>query len=251
MPKSLDSLGDEPIAKALILAAAKAGKTSTIAYTATQAVGQGYIACCSTLEHLRGAKDLIVGASLPLPDFDMVKSIEGMEAALKTARTGVKDGKYHWVMVDDFGLFCDIALEEFVTSCKGDGRKYWDQYTRHVNNTVLRWLDLRCHVFGTMHYLETAAEMEGQVAKSGPGIVPAVQGGKLRQSIPGQFNQVIWMEKTKSGERIFRLSVDGVTGPGCNNLPSDVKDIPADVGVLLKALAGQPVESTDPTKRKK
>jgi hypothetical protein len=44
------------------------------------------------------------------------------------------------------------------------------------------------------------------------------------------------MEKRK-GERIFRLSVEGVMGPGCNNLPDDVKDIPADVGLLWEALS--------------
>lgn len=173
-----------------------------------------------------------------------------MEDAIKSARTGVKENLYKWVMVDDFGMWASKALQEFADSYKGDGRKYWDAYTRHVLNVVERFLDLKAHVFFTMHYVETGAEMDGQVAKSGAGIVPAMQGGALRQMLPGRFTQVIWMEK-RGPDRIFRLSVEGVTGPGCNNLPEDVRDISADVGVLLQALAGKEVQAFNPKEKKR
>lgn len=224
-----------------------------MAYTATKAVGGPvYIACASPApnEHLRGTKDLIAAAGLPQPEVDFVKGIDDMEVALKSARVGVKDGRYKCVIVDDFGFFAAKTLDACVAANKA-GYTAWDQYSRHVTNTVSRFLDLKCNVFVTMHFIETGAELDGQVPKSGPGIVPALQGATLRQTLMGAFPQVIWMEKAKNGERVFRLSVEGVTGPGCNNLPDDVKDIPADVGILLQALAGQPVESTDPTKRKR
>lgn len=235
-------LGASPVPKCLVLAAAKAGKTTTIAKTATATFGKGYVACCSTLEHLRGAKDECEKAGLETPEFDMVKSIDDMEAAIKSARTGVKEGAYKWVLVDDFGLFATVALDAIASAHRGDGRKYWDAYTRHVNNVVLRFLDLKVPVFFSMHFIESGPEMEGQVAKSGPGIVPALQGGNLRQTLPGQFNQVIWMERVVGGARIFRLSVAGVTGPGSNNLPDDVTEINADVGQLMLALTGKPVD---------
>lgn len=217
-------------------------------FTATKAVGPGYVITADSLEHLRGLKDLCAANNLPLPEFDVVKSIESMEAALKSAREGVKAGTYKWVMVDGFGSWASTVLNEQVVAAKGDGRKYWDAYTRHVLNVVERFLDLKAHVFVTMHFVETGAEMDGQVPKSGPGIAPAMQGATLRQLLPGRFPQVIWMEK-KGAERVFRLSVEGVTGPGCNNLPEDVKDIPADVGVLLDALAGKEVPGSSPRKR--
>lgn len=202
-----------------------------------------------SLEHLRGLKDMCSAAGLPLPEFDLVKSIESMETALKSAREGVKSGAYKWVMVDGFGSFASTVLNEQVVAAKGDGRKYWDAYTRHTLNVVERFLDLKAHVFVTMHFVETGAEMDGQVPKSGPGIAPAMQGGTLRQLLPGRFPQVIWMEKKGDGGRVFRMSVEGVTGPGSNNLPEDVRDIPADVAVLLDALAGKQVPGSSPRKR--
>lgn len=247
LPQSLSSIGEKPVPKALILATAKVGKTTTIAKTATNQFGPGYVACSSSVEHLRGALVECQKAGLQPPEFDMIKSIDDIEACIKAARNGVKDGKYKWVMFDDFGVLATMVLEAYVASTKGDGRKYWDQYTRYVSNVVLRLIDLKCPVFVTMHYYETGAEMDGQVAKSGPGIVPAVQGGTLRQFIPGQFNQVIWMER-RGSERVFRLSVEGVTGPGCNNINADITDIQADVGELVKALSG---EATTPVAKAK
>lgn len=242
MPKSLDTLGEDPVIKALLLAAAKVGKTTTIGGTASKALGKGYVACCSTQEHLRGLKNFCEADKLPVPDFDLVKSNEDMEAAIGTFRKGVKDGTYKWGMVDDFSVFVAQCLTAAAAASNGNGRIYWDSYQRYVQNVVLRWLDVKAPIFVTMHYIESSAEMEGQVAKAGPGIVPAIQGATLRQWIPSQFPQVIWMEKRKGGVRVFRLSVDGMTGPGCNNLPEDVTDIRADVGVLLSALKGEEVE---------
>lgn len=250
MSKSLDSLGEDPVPKSLILAAAKAGKTTTVGGTATQVYGKGYIVTASSQEHLRGLKSYCEERGLEVPDYDILRAdsvTDDMEAAHDSARKGIKEGTYHWAAIDDFSVFCGHVLKAAEIASKGNGRIYWNQYQSYVQNVCLRWLALKVPLFVMSHYIEASAEMDGQVSKAGPGILPAIQGATLRQWIPGQFPQVIWMEKRKGGVRVFRLSVDGMTGPGCNNLPEDVTDIKADVGVLLSALKGEEVEDLSAT----
>jgi hypothetical protein len=175
-------------------------------------------------------------------DVELVEELNDMERALAVARKGVKAGLYHTIVVDPLSSFAsniEVQLADATNeSGKGpDGRRYWPEYTKRLQNVCARLFRMKAHVIVTSHYMDVGGEIiEGQTAKSGHGIVPLL-GGKARTVIPAMFQDVVFMDM-RNGQRVFVTSGEGVWGPGCRSLPSGAQTvpIPANIRMLMKAM---------------
>lgn len=233
MLQSASSLPETAFLRTMVLGFAKVGKTTSIISSAVRAFGRGVVLCCSTKEHMASAK-----AECPDGwDWALIKSVDDMDGALKEVRKGVKEGLYKWVLVDDFNLYAD-EVEEAMKKMHQGGFKTYPAYRSHLRNTILRLSDLEVHLFTSMHYIEVSeGEIEGQSPKKGNGIVPLLT-GVAKATIPGIFNQVIFMEKTRQDKRVFYVNPAGVWGAGCNNVRG-THEIDADVGKLFELVTAK------------
>lgn len=213
------------------------GKTTSIIKSAVAAFGKGAVICCSTPAHMASAQ-------MECPegwDWVVVKSIDDMDNAIKDVRKGVKEGVYKWVLVDDFNLYADM-VEEVMRAAHKEGPRTYPAYRANLRNVILRLSDLPIHVFCSMHYIEVSeTELDGQAPKRGNGIVPLLT-GTAKAVVPGIFNQVVFMEKTKQGKRVLYVNPVGVWGAGCNNVRG-THEIDADVGQLWALIKQQPSTS--------
>jgi hypothetical protein len=181
-----------------------------------------------------------------------------MEDALLTARNLVREGKVKTIVWDTMSGWCPQALDECVkknltSNGNENGLKYWPAFRKCIENTVSRLLKIPAHVVVCSHYENTGGEpIEGALPKEGPGICPNIP-GSAKYTIGKFFDDVIHMEKDRavsktSSERVFRLSIQGVWGPGSRNAPADVTTIPADFREWMKlcgfkGIAGAPLRS--------
>lgn len=235
MPQDASSLGETPLIRALVMGPPKEGKTVTLILSALRSFGSGYVICGSTKEHLRTAQIISIREHLPPWQFDVVKDPQKMEDAIASARKGVKDGLYHWVMLDDFNIYASAIEDAMEREHKGGYKTYY-QYRKILTNNLLRLFDLKVHVFAAMHFYEVSeVKIEGQAPKKGRGVVPSLT-GQAKQEIPGLFNQVVMLSKNRGGERVFEVNPEGVWGLGSHGLPPGTKEIPADLGCLVEAL---------------
>jgi hypothetical protein len=236
MPQSATVLEKEPYLRALLMGRAKAGK-STCTIVSLSALGPGYVLCCGDKSGMAPA-----ARRTKLFSFDIVRDENDMEACLKEARRGVKDGDYKWLFVDDFSLYASFlegALRDASASQnksgEPDGRRYWPEFKSRLLNIPRRMFDAKAHVVFTSHFIEGSPEIDGQRSKTGTGIVPMI-GGSSREELPALFQDVIFMEREKDGRRVFQVNPEGVWGPGCRSVDG-TSTIDADFGVFLK-LAG-------------
>jgi hypothetical protein len=234
MPQAASSIERDPYLHVLLMGAAKCGKSTSTITSLVKAFGPGYVVCCGD----RGGMAPATRRTQKF-EFDVVRDETDMEGALKEARNGVKDGKYKWVFVDDFSLYAswlEGALRDASAkqnkSGEPDGRRYWPEYKTRLLNIPRRLFDLKAHIVVATHYIEQSQEIEGQRAKSGPGIIPMI-GGSAREELPALFNDVVFMEKEKDGRRVFKLNPEGVWGPGCRST-DETRAIDADFGEFLK-----------------
>jgi hypothetical protein len=236
MPQDSTSLDGALFLRSLFMGEPKAGKTVTLIKSAVETFGPGYVIECSSREHMRTAQMLTEGKPW---QFDVVKSQEEFDGAIKAARAGVKDGKYKWILVDDFNVFSD-RMESAMQALYKAGYTAYQQLNMLLQNSVLRLFDIPdVHIMFTMHYTEVSeALIEGQIPKKGRGIVPCLV-GKSRSVIPGHFNQVILFQKNRSGERVFGINPEGVWGIGIQGgKAKDTTEIPADLNKLMEVLRG-------------
>jgi hypothetical protein len=179
--------------------------------------------------------------------FDIVRDENDMEACLKEARRGVKEGSYKWLFVDDYSLYCSFlegALRDASASMnksgQPDGRRWSPEFKQRVLNIARRTFDLKAHVVFASHYIEQSGEIEDketgnrQRAKSGRGILPMVY-GSAREELPAIFQDVLFMEK-EDDRRVFRVNPEGCWGPGCRNVDG-THTIDADFGAFAKLAA--------------
>jgi hypothetical protein len=183
-----------------------------------------------------------------------------MQAAMRDAYEGVKAGKYKTVVLDTVTGFARRLLNEMMQASKSkkrsgaeggeDGRRAYPETQKRIHALWDRMDGWPCHVVWISHYEdEFGPELDGQLAKFGPGIVPLLP-GKLRKSLPAEIQDIVYFEKrTKGGKtrRVFHTSLDGVWGPGCRSLgkDDDYKIVAADVGRLIeifKSAAGKKAE---------
>ena len=236
MPIAASSLERELFLRVLLMGAAKSGKT-TSTITSLAPLGLGYVFVCGDKSGLEPAYRRTTKF-----EFDLIRSENDMETAIKEAKKGVKENKYKWICVDDFSLYAswlEGALRDASAaqnkSGEPDGRRYWPEYKTRLLNIVRRLIDAPCHVVFVTHYMEQSQEIDGQRAKSGVGIVPMI-GGSAREELPALFKDVIFLEKGKEKDsRIFKINPEGVWGPGCRSIDG-TRDIPADFGDFLQAM---------------
>lgn len=238
MPLAASSLERTPYDRVLFLGAPHIGKSTSITSTACAAFGPGYVINC-------GKETGLLAASRQTTKFeyDLIRSEDDMEAAIKVARKGCKEGAYKWVLIDDYNLYAswlEVALEDMTRNAKGepDGRRFWREYRKRLVNILVRAFDWKAHVYVASHYMETGGGLiEGQTEKTGEGVAPMF-GGAARKEIPGMFSDIVFMAPSSrkkgeenTGARSFYINPVGVYGPSC--LSADgTSEIPADVGKL-------------------
>lgn len=238
MPQAASALEREQFLRALVMGSAKIGKSTSIIVSLATAVGPGYVLCCGDKSGMAPA-----ARRTKLFSFDIVRDENDMEACLKEARRGVKEGEYKWVFVDDVSLYASFlegALRDASAAAskknEPDGRRYWPEFKQRLLNIPRRMFDLKAHVIFTSHFIEAGPEIDGQRAKTGRGIMPMI-GGSAREELPALFQDVIFMEKEDNGRRVFQVNPEGVWGPGCRSADG-THTIDADFGAFLKLAAG-------------
>lgn len=173
-------------------------------------------------------------------DHVLGNELQGIENALKEARTGVKEARYQTIVWDTITKYAGRVEDVFANATIGakgepDGRRYWPAYKKHLHGIIDRLFALKAHVIVTAHYIEQSGVMiDGQIAKQGNGIVPAL-GGTARASIPAEFQDVVFLEMRPGGKRVFVTSSDGVFGPGCRSLPG-VQSVDANIATLWEKM---------------
>jgi hypothetical protein len=244
MPHSAAELEKDPYLRMLVLGSKGVGKTTTCVTSLVNTFGPGYVIECGNAESMAPA-----ARRTKKFQYDIIKDERAMEEALKEARNGVKEGRYKWVIVDDYTVYA-IWLEGACrdqsaaqNAGKPDGRRYWKEFKDRLCNTARRACDWRCHVVFIMHWMDAGGgEIEGQRAKAGPGIVPLIS-GSAREELPLAFNDVIFMqkdvEKDKKDRRVFLINPEGVWGPVSRSVEG-THVIDADFSVFMKM-----IEETD------
>ena len=233
MPQAASALEREPFDRVLILGEPHIGKSTSIVASAAKAFGHGYVINC-------GKSTGLLGASRKSKNFvwDRVIDERQMEDAVKEARRGCKEGKYKWVVIDDYNLyasFLEVSLEDQTRNAKGeaDGRRFWREYRKRLINILIRCFEFKAHFYCISHYIETGGGLiEGQTEKTGYGVAPLFAGA-ARKEIPGMFGDVVFMAPSTEDEtkRSFFVNPTGVYGPSCLSA-IDTIEIPPDVGRL-------------------
>lgn len=244
MPKSAAELENSSFLRLLVLGGPKVGKSTTCITTAP---GNGYVINCDQKESLAGAVSLMKERSIPLEkfewDFCNGKGIfSQLENVLVAARKGIEEKKYSWVLLDTLTLlskqFEDALLPDIPGEKQADGRKGWYLYERRLASFISRLLVLPAHVVVTAHYQDLGGTLiEGQLEKTGEGIVPLLA-GKARGTIPALFQDVVFLEK-RAGKRVFVCQDEGVFGPGCRSNLDGVSVVEADIAKLIDRFAGK------------
>jgi hypothetical protein len=238
MPQPASALERDAYDRVLILGDPHIGKSTSVVVSAVEAFGLGYVINCGKKQGLLEAK-----RRNSKFEWDRVLDEVQMEAALKEARRGCKEGRYKWVLIDDYNLYAswlEVALEDQTRNAKGeaDGRRFWREYRKRLINILLRCFDFNAHFYCISHYIETGGGLiEGQTEKTGYGIAPLFAGA-ARKEIPAMFGDTIFMAPSSKNpaERSFFINPVGVYGPTCLSAHG-TSEIPADVGRLHKEFA--------------
>ena len=236
MPQDASALEREAYDRVLVLGDPHVGKSTSVVSSAAAAFGLGYVINCGKEAGLLDAKRRNSKFV-----WDRVRDEAQMEEALKEARRGCKEGKYKWLVIDDYNLYgswLEVALEDQTRNAKGeaDGRRFWREYRKRLLNIVLRCMDFKGHFYCICHYIETGGGLiDGQTEKTGPGVLPLF-GGAARKEIPAQFSNTVFMAPNSKdpSKRSFFINPVGVYGPSCLDLPG-THEIDADVGLLHTA----------------
>lgn len=238
MPIAATDLEREHYLRVLLMGPPKIGKTTSSIESLVRLAGPGYVLECGDKSGLGPAM-----RRTKKFHFDLIRDENDMETALKEARKGAKEGRYKWIVMDDYSLYgtwLEGALRDASAAAnksgEPDGRRYWPDYKSRILNIVGRLLDVNAHVVFVSHYIEQGPEIDGQRAKSGRGILPMF-GGSVREELPARFVDVVFMDKEKD-KRVFKINPEGVWGPGCRSIDG-TKDIPADFVDFVKATGGK------------
>ncbi len=238
MPQPSSAVESSAFLRLLVLGAPKCGKTHTCIVTAPP--GGIYVINSDDQYSLKPAARACDDAGRTFTwDLARGDDANGIEACIKEARRGVKDGEYSTIVWDTISRYSDRIQEVYLDATNNaagepDGRRAWPRYKKHLHQIIDRLFMLKAHVVVLSHYIESSAVLiEGQVKKAGEGVLPGL-GGAARTSIPAEFQDIVFLEK-RGGKREFVISSDGVFGPGCRSL-RDVGTHEADVAALWRSM---------------
>lgn len=174
-----------------------------------------------------------------------------MQNVLLEAKNDAKAGKIKTLVVDPFSEFAHHLLEEaFANNMTGagkeDGRTAYQELGRRLDHILDFMLSIPCHLIVVSHFAQASAEIDGQVKKSGEGVVPLIPGG-MRTRIGGKFADVLWfdIDPTNKDKRVFISGPRGAYGPGCRHVHGS-RVLPADFTAFLKTPFHEPVAKPQP-----
>ncbi len=238
MPLSSKEVETSAYLRLFVMGAPKCGKTHTCIESASRALGGVYVINSDDQNSLISASRV----SEFQWDLALGKDPNDIEAAIREARTGVKEGRYKVIVWDTISRYSDRVQNAYLDATNNaagepDGRRAWPRYKKHLEGIIDRLFTLKAHVIVLSHFVEASASViDGQVKKAGEGVVPGLAGG-ARTSIPAMFQDIVFLEK-RAGKRYFVTASEGVFGPGCRSIPGQVDHVEADIGVLWKAMGG-------------
>lgn len=247
MPQSSSEVEQSGYLRLLVLGGPKAGKTHTVIASAEPPV---YVINSDDKFSLRPAARVCEFEW----DLALGNNLVDIEACIKTAREGVKAGRYKTIVWDTITKYASrledtCAAPTMNARGESDGRRYWPLYRKHLHGVIDRLFMLKAHVIVNAHFIAASEVMiEGQTAKSGEGIMPML-GGQARQTVPAEFQDVVFLEK-RAGKRYFLTASGGVWGPGCRSL-SGVEQCDADIRALWKLMrgTGKPISNNSNSKK--
>jgi hypothetical protein len=224
----------------LVIGPVRVGKTTTCLSTG-QSLGHWYVFCADAADRLRPASEVTSGFT-----YDEVNSSDGsrllaqFELAMAECLKGIKEGRYQGAMFDTITSFsADLFAAETLAHEPSDTRGLYHDFKIKLESRVSRFAKLPCHKIMVAHDYRVAPTMQGQIEKTGPGILPNVEGGS-RTAIPRLFQDVAYFEKDRNSDsRSFVFKIDGVFGPASSNAPG-IERMPADIGKLWEHMKSRP-----------
>jgi hypothetical protein len=184
--------------------------------------------------------------------YDEVNSTEGpkllaqLEAALTEAKRGIAAGEYQTVVWDTLSGFSTLLINAELEAANADGRRAYSVHNKRLWSAMSRFLALKAHRVCMSHDYPVSGTMDGQLKKTGDGILPAVE-GSIRAKIPGMFADVVYLtKKMGSEERVIHTSIAGVFGIGVNSPKAPVTQIAPDVAGFW-ALSGKAAPTLENT----
>jgi hypothetical protein len=179
----------------------------------------------------------------PVNSSDGAKLLAQFEAAYSEASRGVAEGRYKTIVWDTITSFSALLINAELNATDSgsgpDGRRAYERHGKRIYSATTRLLALKAHVVVLAHDYPVSGELDGQLKKTGDGILPAID-GSVRARIASLFQDVVYMAKVPGSEdRVFKTRIGGVYGPRSNNLPG-VESIPADVGGMIDRIVKGP-----------
>jgi hypothetical protein len=234
------SVGSSRYLRMLILGAAGIGKTSCVLMTAPKPI---YVINSDRKTSLNPGTELCLENKISTNWVSsMVHAADKMEAAIKTARQLVKEKGYKTIVWDTMSSYSKFLLEQctqasLTAAGKPDGRKFWPEYHKRLEAVVDRLHMIDAHVIVCSHWEDNSSSEddadEKKTPKVGEGIVPML-GGASRKRAGQWFEDVVFMQKNKGGERVLKTDIEGVWGPSTKSLPGTM-EVPADITAFIKA----------------
>lgn len=220
MPFAAKELVSDAFLNLMVEADSKAGKSQSIGASLAKLFGLIYIIECGTGSSLKPLQRVSQKF-----EYDLVRTEDELENAIRDARKGVKEGKYKALFLDDFNLYGMTLYTKLNRDLAGqsgqaDGRMVWWEWRKRMVNTINRLMDIRAHFVMACH--------------------PASFMGKAGSEIPGTFSDVIYMTKDNKDTRVFLINSDAEPGRGSRSIQGEHR-IEADIGVFWK-LAQMPSE---------
>lgn len=227
-----------------LMGAPKIGKSSAVLMTCPKPC---YVINSDRDDSLTAPTDLMIEKGLRIKgqfSSNLIHSDQDMESALKLARHLVLEKGYKTIYWDTITGFSEHLFKQCEKNASGGSAKInnWTAYRefkKRILNFAARITRLPAHVIVASHYEivrvgedDDDDDDKKKMPKSGEGVAPGIP-GSARMVIGKYFADVVFMEKTKKGSRVFTTEMDGVWGPGCSSLPG-VKQVPASISEFIK-----------------
>lgn len=233
-----------PYLRLLMLGVAKIGKTSSAICTSPGPVG---VILCEDETALReakrrGAKFNYASLQYDGPNGKPAKVFQPMLDLLLEAKRNAKEGRLKTLIIDPISTFARKLLEEAFANNqtqggKDDGRTAYQEYNRRFDHITDFAMSIPAHLIVVSHYAQVSSEMDGQMKKSGEGVVPLIPGAS-RNALAAKFVDVVWfdLDKEDREKRVIVTGPRGAWGPGCRSIHG-THVLPADFTQLIDTFA--------------